>query len=313
MNTPVYAQYWGVDVSKRWVDIAINGQVTRVEQDARAFKRFIRQTKADPLSVLGVVESTGGYEHLISRCLSDAGVVVHIAHPNKVVAFGKAKGRTAKTDAWDARLLAAYGQFISAEELRAPPCHQQQELQALGARLEQLKAMLQQETCRQQQTSQTQVRKGLQQHVRFLKRELATVEQTLLACIEADKALRDKFHRLQTMTGVGTAVALALMIDLPELGSVDKKQIAALVGVAPRTRQSGQKTGHASTGGGRSQVRRVLYMGALVACQHNERLKTCYQRLVAAGKPKKVAVVAVMRKMLVTLNAMIKHQTDFRA
>ena len=313
MNTPVYSQYWGVDVSKRWVDIAIHERVTRVEQDAQALKRFIRQAKGKQTQVLGVVESTGGYERLVSRCLSEAGIAVHVAHPNKVVAFGKAKGQKAKTDACDARLLAAYGQFLEAEEVRAPHRQEQQDLQALGARLEQLKAMLHQETCRQQQTSHPQVRKWLQQHVRFLKRELATVEQTLLACIEAEQALREKFHRLQTMTGVGTAVALALLLDVPELGNVDKKQIASLVGVAPRTKQSGQKTGHACIGGGRRQVRRVLYMGALVACQHNERLKDCYQRLVAAGKPKKVAVVAVMRKMLVILNAMLKHQTDFKA
>jgi len=308
-----FEQYWGIDVSKGWLDIAIENKVFNVAQTEAAISAFIQLHFENPAKTLVVLESTGGYERLIVEYLRAAGFRVHIAHPNKVSAFAKVKGRLAKTDKIDAKLLASYGRFINPEELSSLVSKSHQELQMLGARLGQLKAMYHQECCRLGTASTQAVKHSHELMLTLVKQEINVIEQTIMKQIESDADLNENYQLLQSMKGVGPVLAMTMLIDLPELGCINKKEIAALVGVAPITRQSGQKSGYASIGYGRSGVRKVLYMAALTACRYNDTLKQFYERLVAAGKPKKVAIVAVMRKMLVILNAMIHSKTCFTA
>lgn len=306
----IFESYWGIDVSKDWLDIAIDKQVFHITQTEEAIIEFIKQQETKTKNALVVLESTGGYERLISHCLQLAGLTVHVAHPNKVSAFAKAKGRLAKTDKIDALLLSAYGRFIEASDIRELPSKAQQELQALGARLEQLKQMYHQETCRLGQSLEV-VKSSHEGLIEILKKEIKELEDKVMKLIESDAELKMRYDLLRSMKGVGPVLAMVLLIDLPELGKANKKEIAALVGVAPVTNQSGQKQGKAMTKYGRQGVRKVLYMAALTACRYNSRLKTFYDGLLARGKLKKVALVAVMRKMLVILNSMLHSRRYF--
>jgi len=308
-----YTHYWGIDVSKEWIDIAIENKVIRVEQTQRAIKAFIKRNKGYTENALAVLESTGGYEKLAIHCFSEAGLQVHLAHPNRVYAYAKAKGRLAKTDKIDAILLSNYGSFIELTDIRAQPSKEQEELQFLWARIEQLKAMHHQEACRLGVATTKAVKKSQEALLGLIKKQINEMEQLALKIIKANPELIEKYDLLSSMKGVGQTLALALLIDLPELGRVNKKEIAALVGVAPITHQSGKREGKAMTKHGRGGVRKILYMGALSACRHNPKLKEFYNRLLGAGKLKKVAIVAVMRKMVVILNAMLQTKTRFNA
>lgn len=307
------AIYWGIDVSKAWLDIAINNKVYQIAQTDEAIEDFIVCHQAGLGQVFAVMESTGGYERKLARHLEKAGIALHIAHPNKVVAFAKAKNRLAKTDKIDAKILASYGQFIEKDAFKELLNPAREAMQDLSARLIQLKEMHHQESCRHGQAHDARVRASHEKMLKYLKEQIAELTQSLHQKIAEDSELQADYQRLQTMKGVGPVVALTLLVDLPELGKINKKAIAALVGVAPITKQSGQKVSHASIRYGRSYVRKTLYMGALVAAIYNPPLKAFYQRLLAAGKPKKVALVAVMRKMLVILNAMMQSKTAFKA
>jgi len=307
----VFEEYWGIDVSKNWLDIAIGEQVFRVDQTSKLMEKFVKSRRKS--SILAVLESTGGYEKIFARILINNGVTVHIAHPNRVHAFAKAKGRLAKTDKIDSRLLKEYGKFLNPAEIKDYPSEKQEELEFLGARLEQLKSLHHQEICRQGVATNAFIKKSLKSVITTLEKQLKQVELAILGIINTDTDLKEKYKLLQSMKGIGKTIALTLMTSLPELGKANKKEIAALVGVAPITKESGQKIGKASIRYGRQNVRKTLYMGALTACKYNPKFKGFYDRLVSAGKPKKVAIVAVMRKMVVTLNVMVQTKTHFSA
>lgn len=307
----IFEGYWGIDVSKEWLDIDTGEQVIRINQTEKSIKKFIKKYKVGEL--LAVMESTGGYEQLAVRCLSEEGLVVHVAHPNKVKAFAKARGRLAKTDQIDAKILRAYGSFIQADEIKALPTAIQNELQLLGSRVEQLKAMHHQESCRLGIASGKIVEKSIKQLLVMLKKHIEMVENSIISLINADAQLKEKYEILCSMKGVGPILAMKLITDLPELGEVNKKEIAALVGVAPITKESGHKVGKAMIKYGRHGIRKILYMGALVASRHNPKLQSFYTKLIAAGKAPKVALVAVMRKMIVILNAMVQSKKHFYA
>jgi len=304
-----FEEYWGIDVSKNWLDIAIGDKAFRVEQNKKSIKEFVNFHKK--VNTLAVLESTGGYEKPMARYLEKSGVVVHIAHPNKVVAFAKAKGRLAKTDKIDAHLLKEYGKFINPNEIKKYITEKQEELELLGARLEQLKELHHQEICRAGIALSPLIKKSLKKTTMLIESQIKTIGKAIIAIIDSDPGLKEKYNLLRSMKGVGDVLSIALMTSLPELGEANKKEIAALVGVAPITKESGQKIGKASIRYGRPNVRRVLYMGALTACRYNLKFKDFYEKLVKAGKPKKVAIVAVMRKMIVTLNAMAQTKTYF--
>ena len=306
-----FNNYWGIDVSKNWLDIAIDNKVLRIEQTEKAINAFIKQHYQE--NILAVVESTGGYESMVVNRLDKSGITVHIAHPNKAKAFAQAKGRLAKTDKIDAKLLKEYGQFINEDKIRKLPGKNQIELQLLASRLEQLKNMHHQESCRLGIAHDTMIKKTITLILKSLDTQMIFVEKKIMDLINSDVNLKEKYTLLRSMKGVGSVLAMHLITDLPELGEANKKEIAALVGVAPMTNQSGQKTKKAMTRYGRNELRKKLYMGALVACRYNTKFKLFYEKLVAAGKPKKVALVAVMRRMIVILNAMMHSKKSFFA
>jgi transposase len=311
MKTICHAGFIGIDVSKEWIDIATEKNSFRVAQLVEPIDEKIMEIKQlNPL--LCVLESTGGHERLILERLYAAGLKVHVAHPSRVRNFARAKGLLAKTDRLDAYVLSAYGAFVGEEAITVQSSIQQQKLSDLQARYEQLKTMLHAETCRVVNPVHIQVKKDIGRTIKFLKRSLERISEEIQEILTTDEVLKNQQQILCSMKGVGKVTSQTLIIDLPELGQLSRKEIAALVGVAPMNQESGKKRGYSRIQQGRSTVRRTLYMAALVAARYNEPLKIFYQRLVAAGKPKKVALVAVMRKMLITLNAMVRDNIAWK-
>jgi transposase len=307
-----FSLFCGVDVSKEWIDVAIGGTVTRLKQNLEEIKSFIKKQFNAPPDSLVVLESTGGYEQLAAECFDEAGIIVHIAHPNKVRDFAKAKGRLAKTDRLDALTLCEYAQFIEPSSIRPLRCKLTIKLNALNSRLIQLKELHQQEVCRMGTANVQEVKETHKIMLDLIKEQLSSIEKQMRVLIKSEKDLQEKYERLQTVIGVGPTVALALIAGLPELGNATKKEIAALVGVAPITKDSGKLRGRAITQNGRAAIRKVLYMGAVVASRHDKKMKEFYTRLINKGKAKKIALVAVMRKMLITMNAMLAQSQNYR-
>ena len=312
-----YEVVWGIDVSKDWIDISIDRKVTRVKQTTKEINAFIKDQAEKDKQALAVLESTGGYERLAVSCLVQSGFMVHVAHPNKVRDYAKARGYVAKTDKLDAMIIEGYGRFIDPADLHTLMSEKELKLSDFSARLTQLKVLHHQEACRLGMVLDKKINKKIKRShemlMKVIERQKEEIEAVLLELITSDEALNQKYKLLKSMKGVGPVLAMTLIADLPELGKLNKKEIAALVGVAPMTKESGKFRGKAMTQHGRESVRRVLYMAALVATQHNERFKIFYQKLLAKGKLKKVALVAVMRKMIVTLNAMVQKNTPFKA
>lgn len=306
-----FSIFCGVDVSKDWLDVAVDKTVVQLAQDKKVITQFIKQQIKQPHESLVVLESTGGYELLAADCCAELGMTVHIAHPNRVREFAKAKGRLAKTDRLDALTLSEYGRFIEAADIRPLPSKLVRRLGALNSRLGQLKEMHHQEACRLGTATFAEVKQTHQTMLKLLAKQIDSIQSQMISLIQAEPELAQRYERLQTMIGVGSTLALTLIAELPELGHANKKQIAALAGVAPITKQSGKQRGHATTQNGRNSLRKILYMGALSAIRYDQTMKAFYQRLISTGKAKKVGIVAVMRKMLVTMNAMIAQQTNY--
>jgi transposase len=313
MKEKRYAVIVGIDVSKNWLDISMSGQVTRVNQTKQAITHWIKKNNLLVHSTLVVMESTGGYERLAMNSFNDMGITVHVAHPNRIRAYAIARGCLAKTDKLDAKIIEGYGHFLDPSCIHKVLTKQEQRLIAWSRHLSQLKDAHHGESCRLGLVEDPTIKRSLLKIIRTIKKEIESIEQKLMNAIQSDPVLQKKYNLLCSMPGVGPALATILLTELPELGHATKKEIAALVGVAPLTRNSGLRTGKALTHYGRQSVRKILYMGALVASRHNKRLKSFYQRLLAKGKAKKVALVAVMRKMIVMLNAMLQKNTAFNA
>lgn len=311
--THPFEVFCGIDVSKDWIDISINHHVTRVEQNDKAISTFIKKHLNKNQTTLAIVESTGGYERLVVEELSKQDIRTHIAHPNKVRNYAKARGIQAKSDQQDAMLLESYGQFMDLKELHDIPTEQERRLKDLSSRLEQLKVTHHQEICRLGQSKDKWVQRSHKKVLEIVKKEIKRIEEEIEKMIETDTALKERYELYQTMKGVGPKTALKLVCELPELGRVGKKQIAALVGVAPITQESGKYKGRAMTRNGRGEVRKALYMSALTCVRHDRRMREFYERLVKKGKMKKVAMVAAMRKMIVILNAMSANGVEYRA
>lgn len=312
MNS-LFDEVLGIDVSKEWLDVSLCQKVSRVEQSEESLNAFIETCVKPDKRYLVVVESTGGYERLAVECFAKANVQVHVAHPNRVKAYARARGYLAKTDQIDARVLEGYGRFLDPKILRPLPSEQERKLKALNTRLVQLKESHHQECCRLGTERDPEVRHSHKSLIQFLMDQIKQIEAQLLKLIKDDPILNQRFHLLCSMKGVGPVLAMTILSDLPELGHMNKKEVAALVGVAPFLKESGKKSGRALTQCGRHSVRKVLYMAALVAAHHNKRLKEFYNHLLARGKPKKVALVAVMRKMIIILNAMVQTNSAYNA
>ena len=300
----------GIDVSKAQLDIALRpeGRFT-VTNDEAGIATVVERLRGTPPIVV-VVEATGKLEVPLASALAAAQVPVAVVNPRQVRDFAKASGWLAKTDLLDAQILARFAEVMRPEP-RPLADEQTQALAAILARRRQLIEMLTAEKNRLSAGSKP-VRKSLRAHIAWLERELAHTDTNLAHAIRESPVWREKDDLLRSAPGVGPVLATTLLAELPELGALDRKQIAALVGVAPLNRDSGTLRGKRTIWGGRAQVRAVLYMAAVVAARCNPVIRAFFQRLLAAGKAKKVALTACMRKLLTILNAMMKHRTPWR-
>jgi transposase len=304
----------GIDVSQRWLDVAVGagGSVERYENTVAGHAAIIAGLKRlAPAARPGLVvlEATGGLERGIADGLQAAGWAVAVVNPRQVRDFARSLGRLAKTDRIDAQVLARYGEAVGPEP-RPRPDRATQEAQSLVARRRQLVEMLTMEKNRLQQVP-AGTRPSVRRHLEFLQGELAEIERQLADQIAANPVWQAKHRRLDTAKGIGSTSATLLVFDLPELGTLDRKQIAALVGVAPFNRDSGKLRGTRACWGGRGSVRAGLYFPTLAAIRSNPPIRACYVRLRAAGKLKQVAIVACMRRLLTILNAMLRTGSDW--
>ncbi len=297
--------YVGVDVSKASLDVAFGqeGECWNVSNDSRGIKAIVaRLMELKPELI--IVEATGGLERAVVAELAMAKLPVVVVNPRQVRDFAKAIGRLAKTDTIDARVLAHFGQAVRPEP-RPLPDEMTRELSDLLARRGQLIAMLTAEKNRLQIAAKG-VREDIKLHIQWLEGRLAEINDEINTMLHRSPLWREKDQLLRTVPGIGPVTSATIAAELPELGQLNRKQIASLVGVAPHNRDSGKMRGRRVIWGGRARVRAVLYMATLCGTRHNPVIKAFYQRLVAAGKPKKLALTACMRKLLTILNAMIK-------
>ncbi|HEY0780783.1 MAG TPA: IS110 family transposase [Gemmatirosa sp.] len=306
----------GIDVAKGELVVAVrpDGVSWAVTNTASGIGTLVeRLTSSAPTLV--VLEATGGYEIAVVAALAAAQLPVVVANPRQVRDFAKATGQLAKTDQVDAGILALFAERVR-PEVRALAGADVQALDALLTRRRQLLDMLTAErnrlghavACRTEA-----VQKSLAAHIAFLTRELRTADADLARLIQQSPVWRERDDLLQSVPGVGPVLSRTLLAELPELGRLSRREVAKLVGVAPLSRDSGTMRGRRFVHGGRAGVRGVLYMAALVATKRNAVIRAFYQRLLAAGKPKKLALVACMRKLLTTLNAMARSNTPWCA
>jgi transposase len=301
----------GIDVSKDRLDVHVRpvGEVFCVKRDGDGIAALIERLRPLDPAILAV-EATGGFETVVAAGLAGAGLPVVVVNPAQVRAFADALGKRAKTDPIDAAVIA---HFVEATKpaVRPLPDEATQLLADLVSRRRQIVAMIGAERQRQKRAP-ARVAKSIVRLVKALEKELASLDGDIDDAVRGSPAWRDKEDLLASVPGIGRTIARTLIAELPELGSLDRRQVAALVGLAPWTRQSGQWRGKSFIGGGRAAVRAALFMGAMVAARHNTTLKAFRDKLVAAGKPKLVALIATARKLVTILNAVIRDRQPWR-
>jgi len=306
----------GIDVAKAELVISVLPTMERftVANDERGVRTLVERLRPIAPQLI-VLEATGGYELLAAAALAAAVLPVIVVNPRQVRDFARATGQLAKTDRIDADILARFADVVR-PAVRPIADADAQELDALLARRRQLLEMLQAERNRVGQVfgkGKRLVRKSLKTHIAFLERELRMTDTDLGEMVKNSPVWRERDELVQSVPGVGPVLSRTLLADLPELGRLSRREIAKLVGVAPLSRDSGTMRGRRFVQGGRATVRAVLYMAALVATRRNVVIRAFYQRLVAAGKPKKLALVACMRKLLTILNTMVRTGTRWNA
>ena len=300
------ARFVGIDVSKAQVDVAVRptGKRWTLPYDETGIEGLIPQI-VDLEPALVLLEATGGLELPLVAALAAAALPVVVVNPRQVRDFAKATGTLAKTDTLDAAVLAHFADAVR-PEVRPLRDAETQALNSLTARRHQVMTMLVSEKNRLGSAIGA-VSPRIEAHIAWLEQELSDLDKGLRQTLRQSPVWREKDDLLRTVPGVGEQLSLTLLANLPELGTLNRREIAALVGVAPYNRDSGTRRGKRAVWGGRSRVRAVLYMGALVATRHNPAIRDFYQKLLASGKPKKLALVACMRKLLVILNSMLKN------
>ena len=301
MDRPVF--YVGIDVAKAFLDVAMRpeDESFRVRNDEEGIPSLVvRLRTVAPQSIC--LEASGGLETALVCALLEADLPVVVVNPRQVREFARATGRLAKTDSIDAGVLAQFAEAIK-PEARPLPDEATRDLSALVARRRQLIEMITAEKNRLRLASK-RVRRDIERHLRLLELSLREIDKELDDFIKSTPSWRDRDNLLKSAPGVGPVLSSTLIAGLPELGKLNRKEIAALVGVAPMNRDSGQFRGRRKVWGGRADIRQALYMSALSATRHNPAIRDFYNRQITAGKPKKVALVACMRKLLTILNTM---------
>ena len=303
-------QVVGIDVGKEKLDVGLTGQ-KRVQtwDNDEAGRAELSEWLVEQAPQLVVVEASGGYEAAIVSELVDCGLAVALVNPTRVRAFARAEGLLAKTDKIDARLIARFGATMKPEP-QARRDQNQLELNQWVTRRRQLVLMVTAEKNRLQ-TAAPAMQAHISKHIAWLQADIELLEQQINQAIAANPRWAETAKRVESVPGVGSITASTLVADLPELGQLNRQKIAALVGVAPFNHESGKQRRQRRIFGGRASVRSVLYMATLSAVRHNPVIKSFYQRLLAKGKLKKVALTACMRKLLVILNAMVKNGQDW--
>lgn len=316
MERTAEAGLWvGIDVSKDRLDVALHEAGATVEafavpRDAAGLEELAaRLTPRQPRLV--ALEATGGFESIAAAGLASAGLPVVVVNPAQVRSFAQALGRRAKTDPIDAAVIAHFA-AATQPELRALPDEQAQLLGDLVARRRQIVQMMTAEKQRQKRLTERRLQRSIERLLAALQKELSELDREIDDQIRGTPVWREKEALLRSVPGIGKGIARTLLAELPELGQLDRRRIASLAGLAPWTRQSGQWRGQSRIGGGRTVVRSALYVGAMVAARHNPLLQAGFQRLRAAGKPSRVAHIAIARRLLTILNAILQSATPWR-
>ncbi len=302
----------GIDVAKDRLDVHVlpSGEAFAVARDGKGLEDLTARLGGLGASLV-VLEATGGYETTVAAALCAAGLPLAVVNPRQIRDFARSTGQLAKTDALDAAAIARFAEAV-APEPRPVPDEQARALGELVARRRQIVDMMTAERNRQSRMASRRALKSVERLLKALQRELNDLEDEIDATVRRSPAWRRTEDLLRSVPGVGETTARTLIADLPELGSLDRRKIAALVGVAPFNRDSGHMRGKRTVWGGRAKVRACLYMAALVAARCNPVLQHFYDRLVELGKPKKLALTAVMRKLLTILNAIVRDQKPWQ-
>ena len=302
----------GIDVSKDRLDVCVlpSGEAYAVSRDAAGLEALV--SRLLPLAPRTVaVEATGGFETVVAASLAAACLPVVVVNPAQVRAFAQALGKRAKTDPIDAAVIARFVEATN-PEVRPLPDEETQALSDLVTRRRQIIQMIVAEKQREKRAAR-RMKRSIARLLKALQKELTEIDEDIDDAVRGSPAWREKEDLLASVKGVGPAIARTIIAELPELGTLDRRQVAALVGLAPFTRQSGQWRGRSFIGGGRATVRSAIFMGAMVAARWNPQLKAFHQRLVTAGKPKMVAIIAVARKLLTILNAILRDRRPWQS
>lgn len=301
----------GIDVSKAQLDAAFGatGDTISVTNDDAGIETLLAQLRKHNCSLV-VLEATGGYEIRVVSILAAAGLPLVVANPRQVRQFARATGQLAKTDRLDARVLALFGERVR-PEVRPIPDEASRQLDALLTRRRQITGMIVAERNRAEMAPAA-LKKGIEKHIRFLHRELDSIDAEMTWAIQSSPVWRAKEALYRSVPGIGPVIAFTLLADLPELGTLTHKEIAALVGVAPHARDSGTLKGKRMVFGGRASVRSMLYLAAVVGVRHNYVIRAFYRRLRERGKPANSALIACAHKLLTILNAMARTGEPWR-
>jgi len=302
----------GIDISKERLDVGVrpSGERFVVTHDEAGLAELVKRLQAARPELV-VLEATGGYEQIVLAALVGAGLPAVAVNPQQVRHFARALGQRAKSDPIDADVMAHFGEAVR-PVVRPLADDAMRTLGELVTRRRQIVDMITAESMRRQQVSSRRIARGIDRHLTGLRKELSAIERDLDDAVRGTPAWREKEDLLISVSGVAEVVARTLIAELPELGTTDRRQISALVGVAPYTQESGKWRGKRHIAGGRASVRTALYMATLTAIRCNPVIAPYYRRLLAAGKIKKVAIVACMRKLLVILNAMMRDARPWR-
>ena len=302
----------GIDVSKDRLDVHMlpSGEAFAVARDGKGLESLVERLTALDVSLI-VLEATGGFETTVAAGLIGDGLPLAVVNPRQIRSFAKALGRLAKTDAIDAEVIALFADKVR-PQARPLPTSDARALGALVGRRRQIVEMIGMEANRRRHAADKRLAKTIDRHLAFLEKELAAVDADIDTDVRGSPAWREMEDLLASVPGVGPVTARTLIAELPELGDLDRRKLAALVGVAPFNRDSGAWRGHRMIGGGRTSVRNVLDMAALAAIRHNPLVRATYQRLVNRGRPKKVAIIACLRQLLTILNAIVRTKSPWK-